>query len=96
MGEADDRTIVDSLFGSAGVKRTVALEVVDTATALTMVRRRLGLAFVPEEIIGSHPGLAQVDLADPPPLHGLGLAASRSHPPSEAGHALRRTLLAAR
>lgn len=42
-----------------------------------------------------HPGLTQVDLADPPPLHGLGLAASRNHPPSEAGRALRRALLAA-
>ncbi|MFS7877907.1 LysR substrate-binding domain-containing protein [Streptomyces asiaticus] len=91
-----DRTIVDSLFGTAGVQRTVALEVVDTTTALTMVRRRLGLAFVAEETIAAQPGLTQVDLADPPPLHGLGLAASRNHPPSEAGRALRRTLLAAR
>ncbi|GAA3371306.1 hypothetical protein GCM10017744_098510 [Streptomyces antimycoticus] len=38
----------------------------------------------------------RVDLAGPPPLHGLGLAASRNDPPSEAGRALRRTLLAAR
>ena len=91
-----NRTIVDSLFSGAGIERIVALEVVDTATALTMVEQRLGLAFVPEETIASRPGLAQVDLADPPLQTGLALAASRNHPPSEAAQALRRTLLAHR
>jgi DNA-binding transcriptional LysR family regulator len=89
-----NRTIVDSLFSGAGVERTVALEVVDVATALDMVEQRLGLAFVPEEKIASRPGLTQVNLAEPPPATGLALAASRNHPPSEAAQALHRTLLA--
>lgn len=91
-----NRTIVDSLFSGAGVERVVALEVVDVATALAMVEQRLGLAFVPEEKIASGSGLAQVDLAEPPPVTGLALAASRNHPPSEAAQALHRMLLAHR
>ncbi|SFP57526.1 MULTISPECIES: LysR family transcriptional regulator [Actinomadura] len=89
-----NRSIVDSLFKAAAVERTVALEVVDTTTAMAMVQRRLGLAFVPQEQIAARPGLVQVDLADPPPLIDLALALSRDHPPSEAARALRRTLLA--
>jgi DNA-binding transcriptional LysR family regulator len=89
-----NRTIVDGLFATAGIERTVALEVVDTTTALTMVQRGLGLAFVPQEQITMRPGLTQVDLADPPPLIDLALALSRNHPPSEATRALRRALLA--
>ncbi|WP_169810984.1 LysR family transcriptional regulator [Nocardia amamiensis] len=91
-----NRTIVDSMFSEAGTKRTVALEVVDIATALTMVQQRLGLAFVPEEAIPARAGLAQVDLATPPQTTGLAVAASRNHPLSEAALALHRTLLAAR
>ncbi|MGX1848829.1 LysR family transcriptional regulator [Streptomyces sp. NPDC055299] len=90
-----NRSIADGLFSGAGVERTVALEVVDTTTALTMVQQGLGLAFVPEETVTTFPGLAQVHLADPPPLNGLGLAASRHHPLSQAAQALRGTLLAA-
>lgn len=60
-----NRSIVD-LFTDAGVQRVVNLEVVDVASALAMVRQRLGLAFVPEETIAAQPGLARVDLAEPP------------------------------
>ncbi|MGP4000639.1 LysR substrate-binding domain-containing protein [Streptomyces sp. 8N706] len=91
-----NRTIIDSMFSSAGAERMVALEVVDIATALTMVQQRLGLAFVPEGAITTRPGLTRVDLATPPPPTGLGLAASRNHPPSEAALALHGTLLASR
>jgi hypothetical protein len=61
-----------------------------------MVEQRLGLAFVPEEKIAPRPGLAQVDLAEPPPVSGLAPAVSRNHPPSEAAQALHRALLAHR
>ena len=60
-----------------------------------MVQPRLGLAFVPEENVTTFPGLTRVHFAEPPPLTGLGLAASRHHPLSRAAQALRRTLLAA-
>jgi hypothetical protein len=39
-------------------------------------------------------GLAQVNLAELPPMTGLALAASCNHPPSEAAQALHGTLLA--
>ncbi|MGW4369409.1 LysR substrate-binding domain-containing protein [Nocardia takedensis] len=90
-----NRTIVDSMFGEAGIERAVRLEVEDIATALVMVERRLGIAFVPEEAIATRSGLTPVDLATLPQTTGLAVAASRAHPPSEAALALHRTLLAA-
>ncbi len=63
-----NRAIVDSLFAAAGIERTVALEVVDTTTALTVIHRNLSLAFVPQEQIATRPGITQVDLAGPTPL----------------------------
>lgn len=66
-----------------------------TPPPLTMVQQCLALGFVPEENVTTFPGLTQVHLAEPPPLNGLCLAASRHHPLSPAAQAQRRTLLAA-
>lgn len=88
-----NRALVDGMFAAENVERRVLLEVVDVATALRMTQGGLGLAFVPEEFIATVPGVVEVDLQQPPPPVGLGLAVARDRPSSEAVEALRRTLL---
>jgi DNA-binding transcriptional LysR family regulator len=72
--------IIDRLFYEAGVERAVTLEVVDVASALEMVRARLGLAFVPEEALAERHDLVCVDLHQPPPRSVSGLQASMTGP----------------
>ena len=91
-----NRTIIDDLFATHDVRRHVSLEVVDVSTALRMVRARLGIAFVPEELITDITGVVQVDLRDPPPAMRLGLGMALDRPASAATRALRRTILARR
>lgn len=88
-----NRLIIDRLFHDAGVERAVTIEVVDVASALDMVRARLGLAFVPEEALAACHDLVRVDLRQPPPRIGVGLTSLDDRPMSEATRALREALL---
>ncbi len=88
-----NRLIIDRLFHDAGVERAVTIEVVDVASALDMVRARLGLAFVPEEALAERHDLVRVDLHQQPPRIRLGLTCLEDRPMSEATRTLRETLL---
>jgi DNA-binding transcriptional LysR family regulator len=83
-----NRDLVDLAFDQAGLHRSVPLEVSDYPTLAALVRQGLGVAFLPETIARTIPGLVTVPVA-PPALHwNLFLATATVRPLSRAGRAL--------
>ena len=60
-----NRIRTDALFAGAGLERDVAIEVVDAATGLDLVRGGLGLAFLPRRLVEGRTDVQIVPLNDP-------------------------------
>jgi DNA-binding transcriptional LysR family regulator len=88
-----NRVAVDETFRAAGLRRTVAIEVTDVASALELVAGGLGVTFVPQHVLDGRVDLAVVDLHRPLERFTLGLASALDHPLSAAAKALHRTVL---
>jgi DNA-binding transcriptional LysR family regulator len=83
-----NRDLVDLAFDQAGLHRSVPLEVSDYATVAALVRQGLGVAFVPETIVRTIPGLVSVPVAPPALRWNLYVATATARPLSRAGQAL--------
>jgi DNA-binding transcriptional LysR family regulator len=91
--EWGNRQLIDAMFRSAGAQRRIALEVNDVHTAVQFVSAGMGLCFLPTTVIAGSPALAEVQLADPPPRHALGLMIAADRAVTPATKALYRALL---
>ncbi|WP_344863001.1 LysR family transcriptional regulator [Amycolatopsis ultiminotia] len=60
-----NRIRTDRLFAAAGLERDVAIEVVDVATGLELVRGGLGLAFLPRRLVEGRTDVRIVPLEHP-------------------------------
>lgn len=91
-----NRGVVDELFVRHGVRRRVAVEVPDVATALAFVRADAGVAFLPAEHV-AHAGadIVAVDLQDGPTRFVLGVARSAIRPSTAAAQQLFEVLVGA-
>jgi DNA-binding transcriptional LysR family regulator len=58
---------VDSCFASAGVTRSIAYEVNDTATMVEFIRNGLAIGMLPESIVGTTADIAVVPIRDHTP-----------------------------
>jgi DNA-binding transcriptional LysR family regulator len=85
-----NRIVVDEAFASAGVERTVALEVADLGTAAAYIRRGLGIGFLFPLVLDEFDdaGLATLRVADHELIWRLYVATSATRPPSAATRAL--------
>jgi DNA-binding transcriptional LysR family regulator len=61
------RMAVDSCFASAGVTRSIAYEVNDTATMVEFIRNGLAIGMLPESIVGTTADIAVVPIRDHTP-----------------------------
>lgn len=91
-----NRAIVEGLFHSENLERTVGIEVVDANIAVKLVQGGVGLAFLPDSVLADHPGLARVDLVTPPRRRRVGLAVANDRPTPETVKALHHVLVAQR
>lgn len=89
-----NRDLVDAKLRDSQVERSLAVEVVDVATALTLAAGDAGIAFVPEALARADAAVAVVDLEQPFPWTLLGLASATERPLSEAARELRDAFLA--
>lgn len=88
-----NRSLTDALFADAGVSKVVAIEVQDVATAMSLVRRGVGIAFLPGEDVVAHRDLTSIDLLTPPQPVPLFLAMGSLRPQSPSTLALHKALL---
>lgn len=90
-----NRDLIDAIFHDRGIERSLAVEVFDVATALTLAAGGAGVAFVPEPFAGPDRAVVGVDLATSFPLTMLGLASAADRPLGGAARELRDALYAA-
>lgn len=85
-----NRAVADRAFATAGVQRTVALEVADIATTATHVRNGLGIGFLSRFILDEigDDGLATLRISDYDLCWRLYVAMSAARPPSAATRAV--------
>jgi DNA-binding transcriptional LysR family regulator len=88
------RAISDRAFAAAGLERQVAFEVPDYATASSLVRNGLGVAFIPETAAARLTGVAQVPLAPASLEWQIQVATAATRRLSAAGRAFLSDLLA--
>jgi DNA-binding transcriptional LysR family regulator len=81
------RLAVDRLFQEAGVRREIAVEVVDISNVLDLVRAGFGLAFLGPSTVPS-PRRAALRRVRPAPEFTVSLITSSERAPSAAGRAL--------
>ncbi|HVV13431.1 LysR family transcriptional regulator [Amycolatopsis sp.] len=89
------REMVDLAFERAGLDRVVQLEVPDYDTLSWLVREKHGVAFIPESVARSLPGLTIVPVAMEPLRWKVSVAISATRPLSRAAHALLAAIRAA-
>jgi DNA-binding transcriptional LysR family regulator len=87
-----NRTLVDNAFTAAGVRRSVALEVADIATATEYIRRGLGVGFLSDDLVRPGSGLVSLDVSDADLTWRLLLATPAGRTPSRAMRAFRQIL----
>jgi DNA-binding transcriptional LysR family regulator len=85
------RQLADAVLAEAGVKRTVAMEVSDVATAAELVRAGVGLAFLPSDAVPAAHGLEPRALAPEPELE-IRLASSLNRPLLPAARLLQQVI----
>ena len=83
-----NRIVVDRAFAAAGVRRHVAIQVMDLASGAGFVREGLGVAFLPEFAVPDRRGLVVRPLSDSDLEWPLGLAVSALRAPSAATRAM--------
>lgn len=88
-----NRALTDALFADSGARKVVAIEVQDVASAMSLVRHGVGIAFLPGEDVVGHPDLTSVDLLTPPEPVPLFLAVGSHRPQSPSTVALHKALL---
>ncbi|TDD15504.1 LysR family transcriptional regulator [Nonomuraea diastatica] len=82
-----NRSLVDSTFAAAGLRRTVHTEIIDFTMAQSLVREQLGVTFIPASAVWTDPLLVAIDV-DPAIIWTARLAHSTSRPLSAAAAAL--------
>jgi DNA-binding transcriptional LysR family regulator len=87
------RSLVDSAFASADLRRIVHTESIDFAVSQSLACEQLGVTFVPESAVWTDPRLAVLDV-DPPLIWTARLARSANRPLSAAASALADELMA--
>lgn len=83
-----NRDLVDLAFDQAGLVRAVPFEVSDYATLSALVGQGLGVAFLPQTMARSLPGLVTIPVATEALRWTVSLATRAGRPLSRAGHAL--------
>jgi DNA-binding transcriptional LysR family regulator len=81
------RAAVDQAFAGARRQRTVAFEVGDTLSMLSLVRQRLGVAILPPSLVRAVDGVRVVPLRGREPRWEVSLATATNRPPSAAARA---------
>jgi DNA-binding transcriptional LysR family regulator len=81
------RTAVDQAFAGARLQRTVAFEVGDTLSMLSLIRQRLGVAILPPSLVRATDGVRLVPLSGGEPRWEVSLATATNRPPSAATQA---------
>jgi DNA-binding transcriptional LysR family regulator len=83
-----NRVVVDRAFAAAGVRRHVAIEVIDIASGAEFVREGLGLAILPPFAVPDREGLILRSVSGADLDWPVGLATSALRAPSAAAQAL--------
>ena len=85
------RTAVDRAFAAAGVTRTIAYEVNDTATMIEFIRNGLAIGMLPRSLVETTE-LAFVPIRDHPPQFHTAIAAPANRQLSAAARAMLETI----
>ncbi|MGO9793014.1 MAG: LysR substrate-binding domain-containing protein [Solirubrobacteraceae bacterium] len=85
------RTAVDRAFAAAGVTRTIAYEVNDTATMIEFIRNGLAIGMLPRSLVETTE-LAFVPIRDHPPQFHTAIAAPANRQLSAATRAMLETI----
>ena len=80
------RTVADKLFASAGIVRSISIEVPDVSTVLALVGAGLGIALMPRSMIDSSKALRCVQL-QPTARFEVGFVVSCDRPISPVARA---------
>jgi DNA-binding transcriptional LysR family regulator len=80
------RTVADQLFASAGLVRSISIEVPDISTVLALVRAGLGITLMPRSMIDSSKELRCVQL-QPTASFEVGFVVARDRPLSPVARA---------
>ena len=88
------RMVSDRAFASAGVTRSIAFEVNDTASVIEFVRHGLALSLLPTSFVGDRRGLAFIPIRGPVPEFRTAIAAPSNRRLSAAAQALLQAITA--
>jgi DNA-binding transcriptional LysR family regulator len=86
------RTAVDRAFAAAGVTRTIAYEVNDTATMVEFIRNGLAIGMLPPSLVETTNEIAFVPIRDHPPQFQTAIAAPANRQLSAATRAMLETI----
>ncbi len=86
------RMAVDRAFAAAGVTRTIAYEVNDTATMIEFIRNGLAIGMLPRSLVETTTELAFVPIQDHPPQFHTAIAAPANRQLSAATRAMLETI----
>jgi DNA-binding transcriptional LysR family regulator len=86
------RLATDAAFAAAGLRRTIAYEINDTASVFDFVRHGLAVAVAPPSFADDTKGIAFTPIRHHAPVFETSLAAPANRAPGAAAKALRETI----
>ncbi|MGA2009036.1 MAG: LysR family transcriptional regulator [Solirubrobacteraceae bacterium] len=86
------RMAVDRSFAAAGVTRSIAFEVNDTATMVELIRNALAIGMLPRSLVGATDEIAFVPVHDHPPEFQTAIAIPANRVLSAAARAMLETI----
>ena len=86
------RTAVDRSFAAAGLTRTIAYEVNDTATIVEFIRNRLAIGMLPRSLVDTRANIIFVPIRDHPPEFQTAIAVPANRRLSASTRAMLETI----